>query len=850
MANRFDTIPAFNPFIQPAPLDLVAKVGMKKEEDYGIGVAKIQSYVDKVAGIDLIKDADKEYLQAQLGKLGEDIKKVSSQDFSNPNLQSGIGNLAYGIYNDPNIKNGYTGTQKVRAKQASIAELKKSKPELYNPSNEAYAMLDVTRWLNDGKAGTQLVDGHDYYNFYDTHKEIREAMKEFKPSKIKRTLPMQGHSEWMMEKSDESWSDSEVREYLSGVLSPQAKQQLKIDGVVAFAGRDDALLQTYYGGLKENLNNNNELIKAYQAKATVVDNDQRNIISKKIDSLQEQNVELARYLDKVDSQDLDFFNANKENIAGKLFTDETLKASTRAYSHIDIEEKYSPNEIWKTKFTQSMENSRANARMAFEGQQRGLDRDQTRDLKMLELGYKYYDSNGNLKDVNSKKAPYQGLEKASTNVGEASKVENGRDLYEKEVATIEAEKTEAYKKVRQSLIENDPNLASQYQKYVVSGGREYTANDPSAIATQEYLASQARKPIDKRDKWANEFIESMNSMNTRKAVLAQQKQQIDDEVTRNYGKDVAGLSEEYEKIKPLTVHIYDDRTGKSSDVDLNGRKLRKIFLDQTIKGKYDSKGDYIIPPTIPTGAWTMQIEGKKMEIYDSQLKNRYPQIYQAYQLSLRNGGAQAKAEQFRADLYNQTSLNLGDWWTPTGDKDPLVNQAVTYISNQLGGTDKEYKVARVNRTTGEIQFRIDPKMNADGKSSSPIDPKFAESLGYKYDKLNNTYTSKSLDYFKRDYTGFTPTEAELLRALDINTNLDRNTYSTPAHLWDPNGNGHYMRIVKNKGKDGNFKYWLRDENNNVLIDQVDFEDPISAIKAAKTYTADPERAAIIANSKK
>jgi hypothetical protein len=857
MASRYDTIPQFNPFVQPAPLELVSQVGMKKELDYQEGVRQVQAYVDKVAGIDLLKEADKKYLQTQLGKLGDNIRSVARQDFSNPNLQGAVSSMALGIFNDKNVQNGYLGTQKVRTKQAQIAELRKSKPELYNPTNEAYSMLDVTAWLNDGTAGTPLVDRHDYYNYHDYSKEIREAMKDFKPSKIKRTMPLQGHEEWMVTNSDESWTDAEVREYLNGVLSPQARQQLKIEGTVAFVGKDAGLLSAYYEDLKDNVKTNKDLIAQYQAQSSVVDSNKKKILQSKIDALNDQNIDLSKHLDKIDSRDLDFFNSNKEGIAGKLYSNEILKASTRAYTHVDIEEKYEPNEIWKTKFTQSMENARANARMGFDAQQnalnrqeRALDRQQAADLKMLELGYKYYDKDGKLKDIG--KGVDTRLEKALTNVGEASLQENGRDLYEKERASVKADITDAYKKLRSSLLENNPDLKSQFNQYIARGGREMTASDPSSIATLAYLKDQTAKPVNKRDKWASEFIETVNSRNTRQAVLDQQKSQIDDEVIRNYGRPIAEAINNVNKFTPIEVPIFKITTNDNIGSQNYGAIVsRKQTGTATITGK--DILDYM------TGAGTAN---KKAIIFNAlnqpanERANRANPIKDFYdQVFTKVGGRGAvktltDAIKFENNLYNQSSVNLGDWWTPVGAKDPSVQRAITYISNQVGADKDEIKVARVNRTTGEIQFKVSPSKTATGKSTSNVDIAYLESLGYKYDAPNDTYTLNKLDYFKRDYTGFTPTEQELIRALDVNVNLDRNTYSTPAHLYDPNGNGHFIRIVKTKARDGSYKYWLRDENNNVLIDQMDFEDPISAIQAAKTYTADPERAQIIANSKK
>ncbi len=65
MASFTDILPQFNPYIQQLPVDAMVQVGMEKQRRYDEGVQKIQTQIDNIAGMDVIRDVDKAYLQSK-----------------------------------------------------------------------------------------------------------------------------------------------------------------------------------------------------------------------------------------------------------------------------------------------------------------------------------------------------------------------------------------------------------------------------------------------------------------------------------------------------------------------------------------------------------------------------------------------------------------------------------------------------------------------------------------------------------------------------------------------------------------------------------------------------------------
>ena len=73
----------FSPYVQTLPVEAMAKVGTYKQQRYDQGVQKIQQSIDNIAGLDIVRPEDKQYLQSKLNQLGSQLSSVAGGDFSN-----------------------------------------------------------------------------------------------------------------------------------------------------------------------------------------------------------------------------------------------------------------------------------------------------------------------------------------------------------------------------------------------------------------------------------------------------------------------------------------------------------------------------------------------------------------------------------------------------------------------------------------------------------------------------------------------------------------------------------------------------------------------------------------------
>ena len=171
MASFTDAISQFNPYVQQLPVEAMLKVGMYKQQKYEEGVQKIQSEIDKVAGLDVYKPVDKQYLQSKLNELGSKLKTVASGDFSNFQLVNSVGGMAAQIGKDSKIVNAVTATSLLR-KQMQKMNDDSEKTGGSNLYNRDIFLQDVDKWANDNTVGSSF--NYQYTPYRNVFKRLTE----------------------------------------------------------------------------------------------------------------------------------------------------------------------------------------------------------------------------------------------------------------------------------------------------------------------------------------------------------------------------------------------------------------------------------------------------------------------------------------------------------------------------------------------------------------------------------------------------------------------------------------------------------------------------------------------------
>jgi hypothetical protein len=254
MASFTDSISQFNPYVQQIPLEEMAKVGMYKQAQYDQGVQKVQSYIDNVAGLDIMHEADKKYLQSKLGQLGGKLKTVAAGDFSNQQLVSSVGGMASSLIKDQNIQNAVSSTALYK-KQTE--ELEKA----YKEGKSSIANVDDFRtkadaWLSNDTVGQKFTGRYSPYVDYkkqwiDVIKALHadETGKDFAYEKFIDPITGEvrlGELTVAMEREGvEGISEGKIRNAIRAIMSPDALNQMRIDANYQYKGVTPEKLAEY-----------------------------------------------------------------------------------------------------------------------------------------------------------------------------------------------------------------------------------------------------------------------------------------------------------------------------------------------------------------------------------------------------------------------------------------------------------------------------------------------------------------------------------------------------------------------------------------------------------------------------
>lgn len=177
MATFLDETPQFNPYVSQIDTNAALQVGLQKQAQYNEGVQRIQSQIDSVAGIELSRDVDKQYLQSKLNDLSSDLKTVSVGDFSNFQLVNSVGGMVNKIAKDKTIQTAYASTQNDKKQLAKIE--KDVEEGKNNPANTYYYQKQREAWLNSPIPGESF--NGQYVPAFDVFKHAKEVFEEVKP---------------------------------------------------------------------------------------------------------------------------------------------------------------------------------------------------------------------------------------------------------------------------------------------------------------------------------------------------------------------------------------------------------------------------------------------------------------------------------------------------------------------------------------------------------------------------------------------------------------------------------------------------------------------------------------------
>jgi hypothetical protein len=394
MASYTDQISTFNPYIQQLPTDAMMQVGMQKQAQYNQGVQKIQGQIDNIAGMDVVNDADKQYIQSKLNELGSNLKSVAAGDFSNQQLVNSVGGMATSIIKDQNVQNAVSSTSWYRKQLAEmekqVTEGKSSVENIEDFNKQASA------WLSSEKAG-QVFRGR-YSPYVDVKKKIMtDVIGKINPNLREEDIPWTINPDGtpnigdiaavMTRVSGEAVTAQQLQNAINASLNPADLNQLAISGRYQFKNATpEALANVAQNKYKKTEDSINEMITQLEGHANMSKSNaaEYNKTLESIDQLKAKKATLPSQLER----ELKWVSENPEEAKAEIYKDGFINSFAEAFS-------------WEKKKKTILDNPYQNYKFKLEDQQlkkQKLDLDkqqfswkQTMDVKNYDLEKDKYD---------------------------------------------------------------------------------------------------------------------------------------------------------------------------------------------------------------------------------------------------------------------------------------------------------------------------------------------------------------------------------------------------------------------------------------------------------------------------
>lgn len=530
MASFTDMIPTFNPYIQQLPVEEMSAVGMEKQKRYDEGIQKIQSQIDNIAGLDIVRNVDRKYLQSRLNRLGNELRTVAAGDFSNFQLVNSTGGMINQVSKDRNIINAVRSTAKYRKaienRDKLIQEGKGS------PSNDWLFGKEVNDWINSEDLNAQF--NSDYRPYVDWKKNAREVLKSINPS-----AKIEDHAFG----PDGKLTDAVIREQFKGVKPEQIQtalmagltaadfQQMQIDGRYQYANyAPEEFAQ--------------EVNRSYTEKFDDISKKRSQIIGlmKSTNNVQEKEM-LQSQLDSMDSH-LDnvqkeynniaqtFQSGDAESAKARLFTTNFMTNFSNAFSYSEVSSTYEKSHL------ADMDMRRTQFNLTIDQRERHFWARQDLDERRLALDYRKFEAEFGYDD----NPLATGLDRDPITKEKFLEMKKGKEMQANEIKT----------EILASTGFNEDQLLI-YRKHL--NGDELTADENLALSemTNTLLALQ--------DKFSNNELHA----NTRQGQMLAALHSLNDDIDRD--------------------NILYERIEKEADAnpDLNPQMILRDFDDVTYK---------------------------------------------------------------------------------------------------------------------------------------------------------------------------------------------------------------------------------------------------------------------------
>ena len=345
MSSWSDNPAQFNPYVQQFPVEARVAVGGELQRRYDEGIQRIQSSIDRIAGLDIARDIDKQYLQGRLDDLGSKLKFVAAGDFSDYQLVNSVTGMTSKIGKDTNIQNSVISTARYRSE---IGRMEADREEgILDPSNELFFSKQADQWISDPNVGASFKG--KYIPHFDVFGFAKETFDEIKPDGMsfdqifeldENGKPVKDengnlrYSTYMTRLEEKGIFPHKVKATLAQIFSdPRVSQQLNISGQYEYRGLDEQALGIMLDGQRVGIlaGFDEEINKQLLEKGVAKTTEEKEKIQRVIDNLRSQKSQTNKSYNSHIQQ----ANDNPEAVRSYLYRNDVENRYTTMFGHTE-----------------------------------------------------------------------------------------------------------------------------------------------------------------------------------------------------------------------------------------------------------------------------------------------------------------------------------------------------------------------------------------------------------------------------------------------------------------------------------------------------------------------------------
>ena len=657
------------------PIQAMTQALQTRNDYWDSAASNLRNVYQNYLGLQLSRSDNQQTLNGLMDNVTDNLKQASKTDLS---IGDNYGK-AMSIFN-PIVQNndimGDNAITKHYQQELSTAQLYRQKDngKEYSDTNVKDLTNHLEDFVKDPNASNwrQYYANRSYYTPYtDVSAETRQIAKDFKPNVNSLTSPVyidpttgkitpQGGSPsgYLLSQTDKSIIASQYRAFVDAHLSDKAKNQLAIDGRVKYHDNIGALAQDYTSYNQDQINyHSSEMDKI---KGEIAGNNstqaQKDAATQQLNNHQAAIDELKTQNTKMAAGDYSNITPYKDQIAGALYSNKYVDFLSKASAQRNLDVKYSQDQVWKTMYDESNENSRFNTALLSK-QQIANERNET----LLKIHYGLY--SGGLGGIPTY-APSDNTNNESFGADQLSKMQTASaDSF-----TAATDQLNKVIKDRTGIDMTDKSIPqaqrdATYAKFMGNSQNSSDVNDFKTAAQKKSLDDMVYKSI---NDWTDNQIKTTNPD------------------VFNYRQNIiSGIN----KGENLTLNSKD---GKSNPINLNlSAQDIKDIISGTSKyrlGSYQEGSSNYAGPGMgsytTTNVTTLNVNGKEYRLPYSNLSQSLDKI---------NEGATDYINK-RNDLLNQQINRIqGVEKVFQDDKNPYEGGAKDVIRGIIGSAKSDIK---------------------------------------------------------------------------------------------------------------------------------------------------------------